>query len=541
MRTMTARGFAALGLWALVSCLALVSLAPPAALPEGAPAEVFSAGRAMRRAAAISAQPHPSGSAEQAAVRDLLLRELGALGLEAEVQQTTAPAPPSGLDVALENVVARIPGSASSGAILLVAHYDSTAESPGGGDNATGVATVLETLRALRAGGQELPNEVLALFSDAEEAGLLGAWAFQSEHPWMARVRVVINLDTLVHGPAVMWRTGRDNGWLIGQFARAVAHPVANSWSGDTALFLPYDTDFAPFRQSGTPGFDFWTTYDDPEIHTPGDTMAHVDARSVQHAGQQALALVRRLGAEDLTNVRAPDAVYFSFLGSRLLHYPASWALWIAAVVALAYLVLLGLGLGARRLTWRGLAKGLGIAVGSLLLLPTIGVAAWRGLGALGPARKGGWPITHTRGDWAYFALLLALVMGLAVLVQRWARRRISLADSAAGALGPWMALALLSGAGWAAFSYMLAWPGVASLVALAWITFAPPRGGHWGGWTLLVLLAVPALALWAPAIEQYFAGMALSLVSPAYMAAVLVLQSLAPQAELLADQALGV
>lgn len=50
----------------------------------------------------------------------------------------------------VENVVARRPGTRGDGpALLLMSHYDSVPSGPGAGDDASGVAIVLETLRAL--------------------------------------------------------------------------------------------------------------------------------------------------------------------------------------------------------------------------------------------------------------------------------------------------------------------------------------------------------------------------------------------------------
>src|ERR1700750_2125975 len=76
-------------LLALLVGLSLYAQSPPRAEPESASASVFSAGRALRHLAVIAAKPHPTGSAEQAEVRDYLMRELSAAGLEPQIQQST--------------------------------------------------------------------------------------------------------------------------------------------------------------------------------------------------------------------------------------------------------------------------------------------------------------------------------------------------------------------------------------------------------------------------------------------------------------------
>ena len=129
---------------ALVTFLVLAQMIPPAVLPASAPATVFSAERALEHLQTIARAPHPTGSQENNRVRQYLVDQLAALGLQAEIQTSTGVyndegkwgvAGPRGLEVTPEtwsiagahvhNVVARIPGTASTGAVLLMAHYDS--------------------------------------------------------------------------------------------------------------------------------------------------------------------------------------------------------------------------------------------------------------------------------------------------------------------------------------------------------------------------------------------------------------------------------
>jgi hypothetical protein len=96
------------------------------------------------------------GSPANAVVRDYLVGELRGLGVTPQVQRATAayyPVPGLLQAGTVENVLARLPGTAPSGkAFLLAAHYDSVPTGPGATDNGSGVASALETLRALKAG-----------------------------------------------------------------------------------------------------------------------------------------------------------------------------------------------------------------------------------------------------------------------------------------------------------------------------------------------------------------------------------------------------
>src|SRR5262249_49535848 len=156
-------------------------------------------------------------------VRDMLLRELARLGLEPHIQIPNDPASQ------VLNVVARLPGGgpACKKALMLCAHYDSVPEGPGAGDNASGVAAVLETLRALKA-SPVLDRDVIVLLDDGEEDGYLGSGIFVDEHPWAKEVGVVINVDARGNsGPSIMFETSDNNGWLIRQYSQAVSHPLA--------------------------------------------------------------------------------------------------------------------------------------------------------------------------------------------------------------------------------------------------------------------------------------------------------------------------
>lgn len=81
----------------------------------------------------------------------------------------------------------------TAGAILVAAHYDTVAISPGADDNASGVAVVLEVARLL--GSHPTPRTLqLALF-DKEEEGLLGSKAFVANNTRLANLRGVIVMD----------------------------------------------------------------------------------------------------------------------------------------------------------------------------------------------------------------------------------------------------------------------------------------------------------------------------------------------------------
>ena len=138
--------------------------AVPDPVPASAPAIEFSSARALDHIRVVAREPHPMGSPANAAVRDYLVSELSRFGLLQRA--TTAYYPLPGIVQAgtSENVLARLGGTNGDGkSFLIAAHYDSVPTSPGATDNGAGVAAVLETLRALKA-GPALRNDVIFLF-----------------------------------------------------------------------------------------------------------------------------------------------------------------------------------------------------------------------------------------------------------------------------------------------------------------------------------------------------------------------------------------
>lgn len=94
------------------------------------------------------------------------------------------------------NLYADRPGTESDSGILLVgAHYDSVARSPGADDNATGVATLLEIARLFA--DVPTPQTLRLAFFDLEEEGLLGSEAFVADETLTANLNGAIILEML--------------------------------------------------------------------------------------------------------------------------------------------------------------------------------------------------------------------------------------------------------------------------------------------------------------------------------------------------------
>ena len=339
--------------------LSIALVQPPRAVPESAPAGEFSSGRAMKHVRAIAQRPHPTGSEEIERVRRYIVGELSALGVNSEIQTTEVVPQQAGDDrpvtaARVENIVARVRGTANSRALMLAAHYDSVPTGPGASDDGAGVAALLETLRALKAGAP-LKNDLIILVTDAEELGLIGARGFAQEHPWMKDVGLVLNFEARgAGGPSFMFETSEGNGALIRELADAAPHAVANSLMYAVYKRLPNDTDMTVFKRAGAAGLNFAYADRITSYHTALDSADELDERSLQHHGSYALSLTRRFGERDLGDLRSRDAVYFN----ALVHYSEAGIIPLTALVSILFIAVVLLGLRKRALTIGGMAAG---------------------------------------------------------------------------------------------------------------------------------------------------------------------------------------
>jgi Peptidase family M28 len=473
--------------------------AVPDPVPASAPPAEFSSGRALEHVRAIAREPHPMGSPENAAVRDYLVEELSALGMEPEVQKATA----ANLwferfaEVGTpENVLARLEGSNNgSKAFLLMAHYDSVPTGPGASDDGAGVAAMIETLRALKA-GPPLKNDVIFLFTEGEERGLLGARAFVDSHRWAKDVGLVLNLEARGHtGPAIMFETSDEAGWIIREFAKATPYP--NTGSDAVAFYKRSgsDSDLSVFLDAGRAGLNVAFIQGLTHLHTPLDNPEELDEGSLQHMGSYALALARHFGNVSLDHTKAPDEVYFNIF-RFLVHYPEGWAIPFMAVVVLLFVGVAALGFRRRQLTLGGIAVGFLALLGSTIVATLGAHLIWTLIRALHPG--GIWALEYEAPlFWMSFASLsVAITAALYVGFSN----RIRVANLAVGALLWWLLLTVVTSVLFPPASYLFTWPLLFSLLGLGLLFVLGDRAASpWYPFAVLTLSAIPAVFLFAP------------------------------------------
>src|SRR5271170_1536040 len=333
-----ARGLAVagLGIVALMGLRALTA-SPPAPQPLDAPAQQFSATRAktVLRELIDDGVAHPIGSAADAIMRERIVRHLQDLGFTPELQ-TGLVCDAGGVCGIPTNIIVRIPGrAADNDAVLLCAHYDSWAVSPGASDDGASVASILEIARILRA-RPAAQHPVVLLIDEGEEVGLLGAQLFVREDPWARQVRAAVNLDARGNsGQSFMYETGSANGWLLDLYRRAVPHPATNSVQYLVYKLLPNDTDFTVFKAAGYQGFNFAYIDGVAHHHSAIDSWENADLGSIQHQGENALATVLALANTPLQQPPAGEAVFFDVFGFFVAAWPIAWMLPLASLTLL--------------------------------------------------------------------------------------------------------------------------------------------------------------------------------------------------------------
>lgn len=511
--------------------LMVFQLQPPPAVPAGAPAGEFSSGRAMEHLRIIARAPHPTGSPQNAAVRDFILNQMRALGLETQLQTATAvqgyPRRRGAVvGATVENVVCRLQGTAGTKSLMLVAHYDSVPTSPGASDDGAGVVTLIETARALRS-GPALRNTVIFLFTDGEELGLLGARAFVDQHPWAKEVGLVINFEARgAGGPSLLFETSERNGELIRHFARAALHPMTSSFFYEFYRRMPNDTDLSVFKSAGYPGLNFSYARGWPRYHTAGDSTENLDERSLQHHGTYALSLARYFGDRGLADLSHGDAVYFSLLG-RVFHYPGAWVIPSTVFLSLLFLSVLALGLKTGVLKWSGLGCSMAAWLGSAVAAAAAAQFAWTLL--RGTPLASMLPYGMAYNSELYAAGFLAMTVAIATALCAALSERMSPETLTVGALFLWLALAVAAALYAPGASYVFVWPSLAGLMVLVFTL--PFRGGPG---LLAIAWALPAaiaILLFAPVPYLLAAFMTTSGLAPMTVAVALLSAFLTPLA----------
>jgi aminopeptidase YwaD len=234
--------------------------------------------------------PRPAGSeAYRRAVR-YVDQELTELGYDTRLQRF--PLPQGGRSW---NVIATSPTSTDV-RMLIGAHLDTVAGSPGGNDNASGVAVLLEIARAV-AGGALTDGLALVAFGAEEfqpKAGHhFGSDAYVDRMTAAERTELEIMVSADMIGKVRALIAGRLRG-TSPEAARELARATRASGTRASVRSLGDISDHGPFALAGMPAAFLWTG-NEPNHHLPTDVVRNVAPRSLRRSGDALLELVDRV------------------------------------------------------------------------------------------------------------------------------------------------------------------------------------------------------------------------------------------------------
>lgn len=485
------------------------SLMPTYATDANIENTAFSTDRAIEHVKQISQKPHGVGFPAHQEVRNYIIAELEKMGLETSLQEGYTGGDWANLSKAI-NILARIKGSESGKALLLLSHYDSSTHSSfGASDAGSGVATILEGVRAFLATNPQPKNDIIILISDAEELGLNGADLFVKEHPWKKEVGLVLNFEARGSGgPSYMLiETNRGNANLIKEFTKAnPKYPVANSLAYSIYKMLPNDTDLTVFREDGDiEGFNFAFIDDHFDYHTAMDTHERLDKKTMAHQGSYLMPLLNHFSQADVSNLKSlNDSIYFNVPFFKLVSYPFEWIWPMFGLALLCFILLLIYGFRRKTLNLTEVGKGFLPMFLALGINGIVGYFSWSVLKWMYPAYK---DILHGftyNGHTYIFAFVL-----FSVAICFWAYHRFKKVETPNLLVAPillWLIICGLVSHYLSGASFFII-PVFAVLAAFMVCLNQKMPNPY-----LLTFLALPALFIYAPFVKMFPVGLGLKM-----------------------------
>ena len=167
------------------------------------------------------------------------------------------------------NVVATIPGSTTPQQQYIIgAHFDSVGN-PGADDNGSGTAGVMEIARVLSA--YDFDSTIIFIAFDREEQGLIGSYAYASEHV-ADDIRAMISMDMIAYN------TGAES---VDIYGRSASSPLKQTLAGAVKTYsgglssvirgTADNSDHAPFEWHGFEACLIIEDWGNPYYHSQND------------------------------------------------------------------------------------------------------------------------------------------------------------------------------------------------------------------------------------------------------------------------------
>jgi len=234
--------------------------------------------------------PHPTGSEQIYGLGEYLYLTLESLGLSVEFDSWQYK------DYFGRNIIAEIPGN-GEGIVVVCAHYDSVAWSPGVDDDGSGIACVLEIARLIQQ--IELSASVRCILFDGEEQGLLGSHEYvKSCIEKGENIIGVLALDKIGYAPdeeagsIIRLHASPESFWM-----REVALSVAKKYPKlinleITAYGFDASSDHKSFVDNGFCGINLVEEELNPMYHTSFDVVEYINLSYLLKVCRLSLAMI---------------------------------------------------------------------------------------------------------------------------------------------------------------------------------------------------------------------------------------------------------
>lgn len=495
----------------LAFLLAILDMQPPEPLSADSPKNLFSAERAIARLGNIATQPHSTGTEANRKVKDYLIRELRLAGLTPVVSQARMEL--KGKYYIVENIFAVKRGTSgkNGGKILLSAHYDARDPAPGASDNGYAVASILETLRALRY-YPPLKNDLVILFPDGEELRSLGAKAFIRDDQIADSIDLVLNFDARgSSGISMMFETNGGNEWVVREFNKAHGSSFASSLSYEIYKLITNYTDFSHFLIKAHSGLNFANIGGVENYHNHTDDIKHLDHRTVQSTGNSMLSTVQHFGNTSLKDNRSGNAVFFHAFFPGLIIYPVYLALPILLMTLLLFSVVIISGYRNDKIRISKMLLSSLIFLAKIILSVVVVYFLWKWLGPMNPGFGEYEMDWVSNGDYFLSAFLIISLIMMLIFHGR-ISHRLGIFNVATGSLLVWLLPAIITSVFFPGASYLFIWPLLFTLLAI----FIMMKKGETLKTNRMMLImmffAIPGIYLFTQVIYLFYLTMTLRL-----------------------------
>ncbi|MFD0963682.1 M20/M25/M40 family metallo-hydrolase [Pseudofulvibacter geojedonensis] len=344
----------------------------------------FSNKKAYEHVKVLGSTQHYSGSQHHKSAKEYVINQLKELGLEVTTQEGNSYSDWGNFTKA-KNIITRIKGTENSKALVLMTHYDSAPHSAyGASDAGSGVATILEGIRAFLANKTPHKNDIIILITDAEELGLNGAKLFVENHPWVNEIGLILNFEARGSGgPSyTLVEANEGNANLMSEYIKANPNfPVANSLAYSIYKKMPNDTDLTVFRKGANiQGFNFAFIDDHYDYHTALDTPERLDNNTLSHQASYLMPLLNHFSNLNLSNLNATENLVYFNSPIGMHSYSYDYIIPLTGIAVFLFIVILIFGKRHKKLNIKEIGKGFIVFISALVINCIIGFFGWKAI-----------------------------------------------------------------------------------------------------------------------------------------------------------------